>query len=244
MGMLDELTERQLQVLDFVRAYVSEHGQAPTRAEIAAHCGFRSPNAAEEQLQRLHEKGLLELVPNIPRGIAPGARVNGGRSGRRWTMEDLVTVQARVAAASPASTSSVPKSVRPEWNYSLFEAFEFNLPWAPSVNSAYANATCGRVKTSKARQFGELVWCALLEQRVPANCIAHPLVITLSQHAPSDQGDPDNGIKIVLDTLKRFGVLADDNRKIIKRLVVEDAEREEGGRVRVRIEPYLQRATP
>lgn len=238
MGLLDELTPRQVQVLDFLQVQLRQHDRPPTRAEIARHCGYRSPNAAEEVLRRLAEKGFIELVPNIARGIAPGPRVNSGRKHARWTMQDLATVQARiVSAADPA-----PKAVRPEWNYSAFEAFEFDLPWAPSVNSAYANATKGRVKSTKARAFGELVWGALLVQRVPANCIAHPLWITITQHAPSDAGDPDNGIKIVLDVLKRFGVIADDNRRIIRRLLIEDSTREEGGRVRLRIEPFLERA--
>ena len=41
----------------------------PTRAEIAAHLGFRSPNAAEEHLRALARKGCLELLPGSSRGI-------------------------------------------------------------------------------------------------------------------------------------------------------------------------------
>lgn len=240
MGVLDDLTRSQIQVLEYLHSYVLENGCPPSRADIARHLGFRSPNAAEELLQRLEAKGIVKLLSHTARGIAPGVRVNAGRPNRRWTAEDLQKIQAKIASA----TDPAPKAVRPEWNYSLFAPVEFDLPWAPSVNSAYANATSGRIKTTKARNFGEFVWAALMHQRVPATCIAHPCIITLSQYAPDDRGDPDNGIKIVLDTMKRFGVLADDNRKIIKRLVVEDAGREEGGRVHVRIAPFLQAPAP
>ncbi len=41
----------------------------PTRAEIAAQLGFRSPNAAEEHLRALARKGVIQLLPGTSRGI-------------------------------------------------------------------------------------------------------------------------------------------------------------------------------
>jgi len=41
----------------------------PTRAEIAAELGFRSPNAAEEHLRTLARKGVIQLLPGASRGI-------------------------------------------------------------------------------------------------------------------------------------------------------------------------------
>jgi repressor LexA len=41
----------------------------PTRVEIAAELGFRSPNAAEDHLKALAKKGVIELVPGASRGI-------------------------------------------------------------------------------------------------------------------------------------------------------------------------------
>ena len=46
-----KLTARQQQVLDFIRSSLEETGFPPTRAEIAAELGFKSPNAAEEHLK-------------------------------------------------------------------------------------------------------------------------------------------------------------------------------------------------
>lgn len=66
---MDDLTPRQRQVLRFIQDAVSEHGMPPTRAEIAAELGFRSPNAAEEHLRALARKGCIELVPGSSRGI-------------------------------------------------------------------------------------------------------------------------------------------------------------------------------
>ncbi len=64
-----KLTARQQQILDLVRDAIEKTGSPPTRAEIAAELGFRSANAAEEHLQALARKGVIELVGGTSRGI-------------------------------------------------------------------------------------------------------------------------------------------------------------------------------
>ncbi|MBK9134491.1 MAG: transcriptional repressor LexA [Betaproteobacteria bacterium] len=64
-----KLTARQQQVLDLVQSAIERSGAPPTRAEIAAELGFRSANAAEEHLQALARKGVIELAPGTSRGI-------------------------------------------------------------------------------------------------------------------------------------------------------------------------------
>ncbi|MBK1689771.1 transcriptional repressor LexA [Rubrivivax gelatinosus] len=64
-----KLTPRQQQILDLVQSAIERTGAPPTRAEIAAELGFRSANAAEEHLQALARKGVIELVGNTSRGI-------------------------------------------------------------------------------------------------------------------------------------------------------------------------------
>ena len=64
-----KLTARQQQILDLVQSAIERTGAPPTRAEIAAELGFKSPNAAEEHLQALARKGVIELVGGTSRGI-------------------------------------------------------------------------------------------------------------------------------------------------------------------------------
>src|SRR5260221_310145 len=64
-----KLTDRQQQILDLVQRAIASTGAPPTRAEIAAELGFRSANAAEEHLQALARKGVIELVGGTSRGI-------------------------------------------------------------------------------------------------------------------------------------------------------------------------------
>lgn len=64
-----KLTARQQQILELIQNAISRTGAPPTRAEIAAELGFKSANAAEEHLQALARKGVIELVSGTSRGI-------------------------------------------------------------------------------------------------------------------------------------------------------------------------------
>ena len=66
---MTELTARQAEVLQLIADFLQATGFPPTRAEIAKQLGFRSANAAEEHLQALARKGVIELVGGTSRGI-------------------------------------------------------------------------------------------------------------------------------------------------------------------------------
>src|SRR5262245_21924842 len=66
---VEELTRRQAEILQLIRTHLDETGFPPTRAEISAHFGFSSPNAAEEHLRALERKGALEILPGASRGL-------------------------------------------------------------------------------------------------------------------------------------------------------------------------------
>ena len=75
------LTARQQQILDWIRSYIETRGMPPTRAEIAAGLGFSAASSAEDHLQALAKKGVLELLPGASRGLRlkdlPGIPVQG-----------------------------------------------------------------------------------------------------------------------------------------------------------------------
>jgi repressor LexA len=64
-----KLTDRQQQILDLIQSAIARTGAPPTRAEIATELGFKSANAAEEHLQALARKGVIELISGTSRGI-------------------------------------------------------------------------------------------------------------------------------------------------------------------------------
>lgn len=63
------LTARQREILEFIRDTVESEGRPPTRAEVCAAFGFRSPNAAESHLRALAAKGAILLEEGRARGI-------------------------------------------------------------------------------------------------------------------------------------------------------------------------------
>ena len=69
LHMIQKLTKRQQEILDLIREIITKTGAPPTRAEIAAAFGFKSPNAAEDHLQALARKNAIELVSSTSRGI-------------------------------------------------------------------------------------------------------------------------------------------------------------------------------
>ena len=67
--MSAELTPTQARVLAFVRTHQAECQCSPTRAEIARHFEWASPNAAQECLEALERKGYIWLTGAKSRGI-------------------------------------------------------------------------------------------------------------------------------------------------------------------------------
>ncbi|CAN7449531.1 hypothetical protein LJR066_002815 [Acidovorax sp. LjRoot66] len=53
-------THRQWAVLAFMRRFFIEEDRLPTRTDIAAHFGWRSPNAADTHVNFLITKGFIE----------------------------------------------------------------------------------------------------------------------------------------------------------------------------------------
>src|SRR5690625_3587940 len=67
--MTQELTDRQQQVLAFIRSYQSTEYTVPTVREIARALGMKSPNGAQRHLKALERKGHVRLRPGQNRNI-------------------------------------------------------------------------------------------------------------------------------------------------------------------------------
>lgn len=91
-------TQRQAEILDFIRNTMAEKGAPPTRSEIAKAFGFNSVNAAEQHLKALHKKGLIQLVGGTSRGIRLSEAIRTMGSAARDFGLPLV---GKVAAGSP-----------------------------------------------------------------------------------------------------------------------------------------------
>src|SRR5947209_18069626 len=79
------LTERQRDILQFIRQFQADKGVAPTHREICDHFGFSSYGTVYKHLSLLQKKGLIRRDWNQKRGVevvepaaTPNAAVSAG----------------------------------------------------------------------------------------------------------------------------------------------------------------------
>ena len=64
---MDDLTQRQRRILDFIRETVRDRGYPPTVREIGEAVGLTSSSSVHSQLENLERKGLLHRDATKPR---------------------------------------------------------------------------------------------------------------------------------------------------------------------------------
>jgi repressor LexA len=95
---MTELTDRQRQVLDYIREMVAARGYPPSVREIGEAIGLSSPSTVHSHLSSLVKAGYLRRDPTKPRAI----EVLGEESrSSRKTVTRQVPLVGRIAAGSP-----------------------------------------------------------------------------------------------------------------------------------------------
>ncbi|MDE3211347.1 MAG: transcriptional repressor LexA, partial [Pseudomonadota bacterium] len=103
-----QLTSRQSNILDFIRARLEQTGQAPTLEEIGQAMGLANVSAVLKHVRSLEAKGRLLIEPNRPRGIR---LVSSADALDADTME--LPLVGRIAAGEPLfSGSRVERTLR------------------------------------------------------------------------------------------------------------------------------------
>jgi repressor LexA len=69
MSMLDSLTERQLEIFQFIRKQINGRGYGPTVREIKDHFDISSPNGVMCHLKALEKKGVIKREAKRSRAI-------------------------------------------------------------------------------------------------------------------------------------------------------------------------------
>ncbi|HUM01148.1 MAG TPA: transcriptional repressor LexA [Thermoanaerobaculia bacterium] len=106
--MVTTLTERQKEIVDFIRRYRERRGISPTQREICEEFGYSSFGTLQKHIRLLLEKGVLVRDWNKRRSLAPS-----GDESRPHALE--VPLYGRIAAGRPIDvvagdeTVSVPE---------------------------------------------------------------------------------------------------------------------------------------
>jgi len=97
------MTRRQKELLDYLRAYIHEHGYAPTLEEIGRHFSLASLATVHKHLQNLERKGVIRRLPNQSRALELAVAADG-RAVR-------VPLLGRVAAGTPIEPVESPETI-------------------------------------------------------------------------------------------------------------------------------------
>lgn len=89
-------TKRQQELLEFVSAFIREHGYGPSYREIMNGLGYKSVSTVATHIDGLITKGYLLKRDNSARslevvhgpGSAPVAAVSGGAGHERWLVDE------------------------------------------------------------------------------------------------------------------------------------------------------------
>jgi repressor LexA len=109
------LTDRQQQVLHYIRQSIHDRGYPPTLREIGAHMGIRSTNGVNDHLRALERKGYLtredmksralrprDLEPGESDGVITGPpETNGAPANDLGSDIVAIPVLGRIAAGLP-----------------------------------------------------------------------------------------------------------------------------------------------
>ena len=92
---MTDLTDRQIEVLAFLKQFSEQEGLPPSIPEIQRHFGLASPRGVAKHLEALAAKGYLQIVPHLARGIRLTSLARQARG--QWALPIL----SRVAAGLP-----------------------------------------------------------------------------------------------------------------------------------------------
>ncbi len=102
--MVTTLTERQKEIVDFIRKYRQARGISPTQREICEEFGFSSFGTLQKHIRLLLEKGVLEREWNKRRSL-----VVAGEERRPHALE--IPLFGRIAAGRPIEVVAGDESV-------------------------------------------------------------------------------------------------------------------------------------
>src|SRR5262245_27585119 len=100
---MQELTDRQQAIFEFIRRYITERGMSPSYEEIRKALRFRSYNSVQKHLKKLEVKGVIK---------SPwGNRKRALELADPGPMSLTIPLLGRVAAGKPIEAISNPDTV-------------------------------------------------------------------------------------------------------------------------------------
>ncbi len=206
------LTDRQQQVLKYIRDSITDRGYPPTLREIGAHMGIKSTNGVNDHLRALERKGYLTREDMKSRALRPinlpipGDATNDGAPttyGSNDTSSMLeVPVLGRIAAGAPILAQEHQEGsikVDPDLLRGGRDVFALRVQGDSMIDAGILSGDTIFVHKQSTANIGEIV-CALIDDEAtvkyyhrdgdlirfqPANASMAPILVRASDFKPT-----------------------------------------------------------
>ncbi len=207
------LTDRQHQVLKYIRDSITDRGYPPTLREIGAHMGIKSTNGVNDHLRALERKGYLTREDMKSRALRPinvpidGEATNDGAptvSSRESESDSMIEVPVlgRIAAGVPILAHEHQEGtirVDPDLLRGGREVFALRVQGDSMIDAGILSGDTIFVRKQSTANIGEIV-CALIDDEAtvkyyhrdgdyirfqPANASMAPILVRASDFKPT-----------------------------------------------------------
>jgi len=113
---MTQITKRQKETLDFIKAYRKKNGYAPSLEEIKRHLKLSSVSTAHHHVKALETLGYLKKDENQPRGIS----VNAAEQMVQIPLMGLIAAGAPIAALEAHEIIAIPRNRLPRETKNIY----------------------------------------------------------------------------------------------------------------------------
>ena len=207
------LTDRQQQVLKYMKDSITDRGYPPTLREIGAHMGIRSTNGVNDHLRALERKGYLTREDMKSRALRPvnipiaGEALDGAKADAANEADDdastvEIPVLGRIAAGAPIlATENVESTFRVDRDMVRGgrDVFALRVQGDSMIEAGILSGDTIFVRKQSTANRGEIV-CALIGDEAtvkfyfperdyirfqPANSSMAPILVRASDFKPT-----------------------------------------------------------
>jgi repressor LexA len=163
----DALSDRRLQILNFIVSATQEHGYPPTVREIGLSVGLTSSSSVHFHLRALEKSGHLERDGSLTRALRPKT-VAGAQSAR------IVPLLGKVAAGAPIlATQNVEDNLPlPEGLFPDADLFLLRVKGDSMINAGILDGDMVVVERRQSADNGEIV-VAMVEDEATVKRFFH-----------------------------------------------------------------------
>ncbi len=113
---LSDLSKKQSEALDAIRAFLATHKYAPSYRDVMKAMGIKSPATAYAHVQQLREKGYIKLRNGEMRSVELTEKSNIFTKGVEIPLIGLIAAGSPIEAIEQRETITVPLELLPHLN--------------------------------------------------------------------------------------------------------------------------------